>query len=182
VPFAALAANRETSIDANLDPVVRYFDAERAESIVFIAVGMVALALAVWGWRVVKEPFAVGAAVPLVLIAAIQLTVGGTIFARTPKDVARVQQLVAQDKPRLRSEEMPRMQKVMKDFATYRWVEIALLVLGMAMLIAAARGSAWQGAGAGLALQSALMLGLDVFAERRGQAYLDWLRSIAGAA
>lgn len=161
-----------------MTPITTYFNAEHAESLVFIAAGVIALALALWAWRVKRTPFWRGAAWPLALIAAIQLVVGGTIFQRSPQDLARVQQIVAQDKARIVGEEIPRMQTVMKSFALYRWIEIALLAAGLALLALAARSSLWQGVGAGLVVQAGLMLLLDFFAEQRGQVYLDWLRTL----
>jgi hypothetical protein len=161
-----------------MTPITAYFNTEHAESLVFIAAGVIALALALWAWRVKRTPFWRGAAWPLALIAAIQLVVGGTIFQRSRQDLARVQQIVAQDKARIVGEEVPRMQTVMKSFALYRWIEIALLAAGLALLALAARSSLWQGVGAGLAVQASLMLLLDFFAEQRGQVYLDWLRTL----
>ena len=161
-----------------MTPITIYFSAEHAESIVFIATGLIALAFAVWAMRVKRSPIWCGAAWPLALIAAIQLVVGGIIFQRSPQDLARVQQTVAHDTARIASEEIPRMQQVMKGFQTYRWVEVALLAAGLLLLFAAAVGSFWRGVGAGLAAQSGLMLLLDFFAEQRGQVYLDWLRTL----
>jgi hypothetical protein len=156
--------------------ITTYFQAERAESVVFIAVGVVALGIALWAWRVNRQPFWRGAAWPLAVIAAIQITVGGTIWQRSPHDMARVQQIVAQDKARIAGEEIPRMQTVMRSFALYRWIEIGLLALGLALVALSARASWLQGLGAGLAVQAGLMLVLDFFAEQRGDVYLDWLR------
>lgn len=48
---------------------------------------------------------------------------------------------------------------------------------GLALLILATRGSAWQGAGFGLAMQAGLVLQLDSLAELRAQTYLEWLQA-----
>jgi hypothetical protein len=117
-----------------MTPIAGYFNAERAESLLFIAAGVLALAVAVWAWRVKRTSFWQGAAWPLALVAAIQFVVGGTVYQRSPQDIERVQQIVAQDKTRIASEEIPRMQTVMKSFALYRWIEIALLAAGLALL------------------------------------------------
>lgn len=70
------------------------------------------------------------------------------------------------------------MQAVMKNFVIYRWTEVALLVLGALLWAFAPPASAWRGAGLGLAVQAGLMLALDFFAERRGDAYLAWLQTL----
>jgi hypothetical protein len=161
-----------------MSAITSYFQAERAESVVFVVAGLMALGMALWAWRVNRQPFWRGAAWPLALIAAIQITVGGTIWQRSPQDAARVQQIVTQDKARIAGEEIPRMQTVMRSFALYRWIEIGLLALGLALVAWSARASWRQGLGAGLAVQSGVMLVLDFFAEQRGEVYLAWLRGV----
>ena len=153
-----------------------YFNAERIEGLLFILVGVAAVAVAVWGWR--QDPFWRGAAWPLIAVALIQLSVGASVGLRSAKDSLRVQHIVAQERGHIASEEIPRMQAVMKSFATNRRIEIALLIVGLLAVLLASRGGAGQGAGAGLAVQAGLVLLLDLFAERRGQAYMAWLQSL----
>ena len=61
---------------------------------------------------------------------------------------------------------------------SYRWIEIALLLLGLVAAIWARQGSWLRGVGTGIVPQAAVMLILDVLAERRGQTYLDWLKTL----
>lgn len=153
-----------------------YFNAERAEGLLFVLIGVAAVAVAIWGWR--QGPFWRGAAWPLVAVALIQLAVGASVWWRSPNDSVRVQHIVAQERRRLASEEIPRMQTIMKSFETNCWIEIALLVAGLLLLGLASRGGALQGAGAGLALQAGLVLQLDFLADRRAQTYLAWLQAL----
>jgi hypothetical protein len=158
-----------------MDGIAAYFAAERAESLLFIAVGVLAIGLALYLAVARRTSFAKGMAVPVIAIAAIQLVVGGTVFVRSPHDTVRVQQALQTDRARIAAEEIPRMAKVIDNFVAYRWVELGLLVLGVALLVtmrhrAFARGTAW-----GLALQSAFMLTLDFFAEQRAHGYMALL-------
>ena len=152
-----------------------YFDAERAEALLFCSVGAVAMVIALLCWR--QSPFLRGMAWPLLIVAAIQLTVGITVYRRSPHDIARVMQIVQAEPARIGTEEIPRMTTVMRNFLYYRYFEIALCLTGLALL-AVTRGQ-WQGVGAGLLLQASLMLGLDYFAEARGHTYLMALRALA---
>jgi hypothetical protein len=163
---------------SSIAPIAEYFAAERAESIVFILVGAVALGLSFMFWFKLKTPLTRGAAWPLALVAAIQLTVGTTIYVRSPLDAQRVQHVVQKEPARVRSEEIPRMQTVMRKFEQYRYLEMALLAVGAVLGWRARRGSLWQGVGFGLAAQAGLMLAMDFFAERRGAAYLQWLQAL----
>jgi hypothetical protein len=158
-----------------MDPITTYFEAERAESALFLIVGLLALGVAAWGtWRS-RRPWLAGAAWPLTAVALVQITVGASIWLRSPHDAARVHQIVQLAPQRLYSEEIPRMRQVMANFEIYRSLEIGLLATGLLLAAMTARRPAWRGAGLGLALQAALMLLLDFFAEARGRTYLAWL-------
>ena len=78
----------------------------------------------------------------------------------------------------LTTEEIPRMETVMKNFAVYRWIEIALATVGIILILTQFLGSMSQGIGTGLFIQSLLMLVADYFAMKRGQQYLDWLQEL----
>jgi hypothetical protein len=66
----------------------------------------------------------------------------------------------------------------MQKFVLYRRVEISLLVLGLLFFFYFNPESLIKGLGIGLAIQSALMLFLDYFAEKRGFEYLDFLKNV----
>lgn len=157
------------------DPIQHYFNAERAESSLFIAMGLLSAGLALFFWFAMKKPLASGAAWPLLLIALIQVTVGTSVYLRSPKDIERVQRFAQSDRPLIGSEEIPRMHQVMRNFVLYRWIEISLIVVGILLVWAAGPESFWRGVGIGLAVQAALMLMLDYFAEKRGGEYLAFL-------
>jgi hypothetical protein len=158
--------------------IEKYFNAEKYESVLFIIVGLTAIGFAINYLTKVKLPFYNGMAYPLIIVALIQLVVGTTVLIRSPKDIARVNTIVHTDKAKIASEEIPRMKVVMKNFDIYRWVEIALLVLGIILFFAMSPASFWKGIGLGLAIQSAFMLGLDYFAESRGKWYMDYLHEL----
>ena len=82
---------------------------------------------------------------------------------------------------KLVQEELPRMQRVNKKFIVYRWVEILLLLTGIVLAIvfhASDDRRFIRGLGIALAVQAALMLGADFFAERRAIAYTNQLAQL----
>lgn len=122
-----------------IDAMTTYFTAESDESLLFVVVGVLAVAasLALWltqaSWRAM--------AWPLVAVALIQLGVGGGVYLRTP---AQLQELKGQfaTLPRVyHRAETARMGVVMDKFNTYKAIELALLVLG-AVCMAFGRSSA----------------------------------------
>jgi len=161
-----------------MDTIAKYFNAERTESIVFVLVGLTAAVFASYFLLKIKQPFYNGISYALLAIALIQITVGISIFVRSPKDIERVNQILNADKSRIEIEEIPRMNTVMKNFAIYKWIEISLIAIGLVLFFIIQPKSIWKGVGLGLFIQSSFMLLLDFFAESRGRDYLEYLRSL----
>jgi hypothetical protein len=112
------------------------------------------------------------------VIALIQLVVGSSVYFRSPKDIARVNQIMQTETAKIQTEEIPRMETVMKNFVLYRWIEIALIVIGIVLFLYFQPMTLWKGVGLGLAIQSSFMLLLDYFAESRGKVYMDYLQDL----
>jgi hypothetical protein len=159
-----------------MDFIQKYFNAERAESLVFLGIGIIAMAIGAWFLATKTDNLLRGVAYPFIIIALIQIGVGAGIFLRSPKDIARVTQIVQNEPTKIQSEEIPRMEKVMQSFVTIRYVEIALLLIGLVLAFTMSNNPLWRGVGIGLAIQSLLMLGADYFAEARGHVYLAELK------
>lgn len=155
-----------------------YFTAEKQESLAFVLVGVIAIAIALWLWTNGHRFKAM--AYPLVLIAMIQLAVGGTVYVRTDRQLAHLIEQSVSAPAVFKQTETARMQAVMTSFSLYKAIEIFLLVAGILLAVVFSRYDAAAGVGAGLVLQSALMLGLDLFAEARGKAYLAALTAFTG--
>ena len=154
-----------------------YFGAEKNESLLFIAVGVVACGVAVWLWsqghRLKTMAF------PLVAVALIQVVVGGSVYFRTDSQVAQLQQKLSASPAELKTIETARMEQVMQRFQTYKRIEIALILLGICLMIFLRRSDIAVGIGSGLLIQAAFMLCLDLFAETRGEDYLKALAQLA---
>lgn len=161
-----------------MEQITKYFNAEKGESLLFILVGAMAILLSTCFLIKIKQPFYTGMAYPFIAIALIQITVGSSVYFRSPKDILRVNQMVQTDKSKIQSEEIPRMHTVMKNFSVYKWIEIALLLTGLFLLIYFHSNTFWKGVGLGLFVQAGFMLLLDFFAESRGKAYFAFLHSI----
>ena len=156
--------------------MTQYFAGEKQESLLFIAVALVAIGVAVWLWT--QGHRLKFMAVPLVVIALMQLVVGATVYLRTE---AQVRQLVTQYQSapaQFKQDETSRMQTVMKNFKLYKAVEMVLLVIGVGLIALMQRFDVAAGLGAGLVLQAAFTLALDLFAEARGEDYLGALNGL----
>lgn len=150
-----------------------YFGAEKQESLLFIAVGLAAIALAVVLLR--RRSRLRGMAIPLIAVALIQLVVGGTVYLRSDAQIAQLQQQAREAPAEFKRDEAARMRVVIANFELYRRIEISLLALGMAIVVLLRNREFWFAFGLGLVLQAGFMLALDHFAEARTHAYFKAL-------
>ena len=147
-----------------------YFQAEQAESLLFAAIGIVALAASAYLlWRY-GDALSKGLAIPLVVVGLIQLGVGGGVYLRTPAQMSDLKAQAAKDPARFKAEETTRMATVMANFQTYKIIEVAFILIGLAITLLVPQPF-WLGIGMGLLIQGALMLPADITAEHRGAVY-----------
>lgn len=161
-----------------MNQILKYFNAEKAESLLFIGFGVFAILLSVYFFFFGKDIFWKGLATPLVFFSIIQLIIGVTIFIRSPKDNARVETILKHEPHKIHSEEIPRMEKVIKNFVYYRYFEITMIFLGIILMYFLSNYGFWKGFGLGLFIQCAILLSLDFFAEKRGHIYLKQLQEL----
>lgn len=159
--------------------IEKYFNAEKAESLLFLGIGVAGIILALVFWFALKTPFYKGAAVPLVLVGLLLGVVGYTVYKRSDDD--RIRNVYAYDMnpDELKEKEIPRMETVMKSFVLYRYTEIFLAVLGIGLFFYFRTNmdqQFWAGVGIGLFAMAVLALGADYFAEKRGHVYLNHLK------
>lgn len=155
-----------------MDFIKLYFAAEKNESLIFIAFGVLTTAFSLYGLVKWGDLFYKGFATPAILIGIIQLAVGGSLYFRTDRQVADLEALYQKDRAAFVSLETPRMETVMKNFALYKKIEVAFVVIGLLLIFLAPPRQFWLGIGVGMLLQGALMLTADIFAERRGREYI----------
>jgi hypothetical protein len=161
-----------------MNPIIKYFNAEKAESLLFIGFGVFAILLSVYFFFFIKEIFWKGLAIPLLFFSIIQIVIGATIYTRSPKDNLRVETILKYEPGKIQSEEIPRIEKVMKNFVYYRYFEITMIFLGIILMYALSDYGFWKGFGLGLFIQCAVLLSLDFFAERRGYIYIQYLKEL----
>lgn len=155
------------------EPLLAYFAAEKQESLLFMLVGVVAVAAS--AWLLVTGSHYKGMAYPLIAVAAIQMVVGSTVYFRTDNQVAALQAQYQQTPAMFKAEETKRMDVVVKNFKVYKWIEIALLAAGLLLVFIFRGHELWHAVGLGLGIQSALMLAADLVAEHRADEYLKFV-------
>ncbi len=161
-----------------MEAIKNYFNAEKAESLLFIGFGIFTLVLSIYFFFFIKDGFWKGLAIPLIFFSLVQIVIGTTIFTRSPKDDLKVENILKYEPQKIQLEEIPRMEKVMKNFVYYRYFEIGMMVLGLVLMFSLSNYGFWKGFGLGLFIQCAVLLSLDFFAEKRGHFYIEHLKTI----
>lgn len=164
--------------------IYKYFIAEKQESLLFLIVGIVAIILAVIFFLFIKSNPSLfkGAAIPLAAIGILQCVVGFTVYSRSNKQMNEIAYNIGLEPVNYANQkELPRMNTVMKSFVIYRWVEIVLIIAGLGLIFLFRSNPHrvfWYGLGITLAIQAAVMLGADYFAEKRGKMYTREIESL----
>lgn len=78
----------------------------------------------------------------------------------------------------MHTEELSRMEKVIRSFKLIKKIEIAIFLLGLLLVILFWRQDLIKGIALGLILQGVIMYIFDDVAESRGEIYMDFLKSI----
>ena len=95
-------------------------------------------------------------AYPLVVIALMQIVVGGTVYLRTDSQLSTLSAQLQTNPAAFKVEETARMITVMKNFSIYKTIEMLLLITGIGIIAFLQRYDVAAGIGVGLVLQSAL--------------------------
>jgi len=168
----------------DLSFVHKYFLGEKQESLLFLVIGSLAVAVSILFFFFMKSaPFYKGAAIPLFSIGLILGVVGYTVYARSDKQRLSVAyEMGLSPGMYINSQELPRMKKVMKNFVIYRYAEILLSIVGLFLFFYNRNNTSKQfltGLGLTLAIMAFTALAADYFAERRGSVYTSELEKIA---
>ena len=163
--------------------IEKYFNAEKNESLLFIIIGVAAIMLALVFFFYLKANLYKGAAIPLLIIGLMHLVAGTVVYKRSDADRKRIVYAYDMNKDALRNKEIPRIEKVNKNFVIYRYLEILLLLAGIGIYFYF-RGNVdknfWIGLGLALSIEAAVSLTADYFAEKRAVEYTRQLKDFTG--
>ncbi|MFT3704252.1 MAG: hypothetical protein QM802_17930 [Agriterribacter sp.] len=149
--------------------IEQYFIAEKNAGLFFLLAGIAAVCIALAFFIFFKTNLHKGMAWPLLILGIIQAIVGYTIYSRS--DQQRIDNVYAFDMNpgKLKSQELPRMQKAVKSISLFLWIELITLIVGISLLAvnrqffshnsAAPYNALWLGVGIVLIVEALLLSG-----------------------
>lgn len=158
----------------DLQFVHKYFMAERQAALGFLVIGSVAIIVALLFYFFIRThpAFFKGAAIPLLLLGLLTAIAGFTLFQRSNQQRLHAAYAIGIDPGFIRQEELPRMEKVLRNFRLLFWVELVLLATGLSLFIYYRPAMHWAGGlGLSLAIMAGMMLLADQLAEKRARIY-----------
>jgi uncharacterized membrane protein len=155
-----------------------YFNAEKSATLLFIIIGVAAIVLAAISFFVLKTNFYKGLAIPLLLLGIVEAAIGYTVYSRTDRQRQDIVYKMDLDPYSLQQKEIPRMQKVVKNFTIYRVAELVFLIAGLFLFLYYRKNEQhqlWAGVGIALAIQAIILFAADTMAEKRAKTYFTGL-------
>jgi hypothetical protein len=162
-----------------MNTINEYFSGEKSQCTIGIAISVVSIALALYFLLQSNAVMYKGMAWPFLIISLLLLSICIGVVWRSPRDIERVNNYVKHESDKIKSEEIPRMENVLKSFKIIKIVEICLLFVGLGLVVFGILKDTnlLTGIGIGLSIQSALMYGFDYFAHERGKVYFEFLQN-----
>ncbi len=164
--------------------IEQYFIAEKNAGLFFLVAGIVAIVIAIVLLVFLKGNVSKGLAWPLIVLGLLQAIVGYTVYNGSDKQ--RIDNIYAFDMNpgKLKTAELPRMQKAIKGITAFLVLELLAFIAGIVLLWVNRRflsgtlfssATIWLGVGLALVLQSLLMAAADFAAYRRSVKYTGQL-------
>ena len=160
--------------------IEKYFNAEKTESLAIIIIGIVAIILALIFLFYLKTNWHKGFAMPFIIAGLLHLTAGYTVYKKC--DEGRKRNVYAYDMNpgQLKNNELPRMEKMHINFSVFKFVEIAIFLLGIGLFFYFrydADKAFWAGFGIALAIEAAITFGFNFIGDKSAKQYTNGLQS-----
>lgn len=156
--------------------IEKYFSGERIQCIAGIVFSLLTILLAIYLLKSGKS-FQKGMSFPFFVFPFLLLVICTLVVLRTPSDVRRVQGFFQSETTKIKTDELPRMEKVMTTFELLKKVELIIAVLGLLVLLMF-KNDLVRGIAAGTTIQGLLLFLFDWLAANRGETYINFLREL----
>jgi hypothetical protein len=151
--------------------LMAYFGAEKSGGLIAFLIGVSALSFSFYLYKYGSTYK--GMVYPLVFFGLIETVVGGGLFLKSDKDIARLLPIYAHSAQEFKSIEGLRMETVMQRFKMIKAVWLILLLGGAMSGFYFFRNNLVFSICLGVILQTSVLLVYDMIAEKRADEYLQ---------
>ncbi len=160
-----------------MDKIVTYFAGEKLQCTIGILPGLTGFALSIY-FIFLNKPILKGISFAFLPLSILLLAICVGIVIRTPQDLKRVSSYYENEPNKMQTEELPRMEKVMKTFPIIKMAEIGFIIVGIILALFFWKYDLIKGIGIGLIIQGFMLYAFDHFAESRGKIYWEFLNTL----
>src|SRR5687768_573016 len=114
-----------------MNAVSEYFNGEKIQCTIGIVFSILSIALALYLLFKSDKSFFTGLAYPFIIFPVLLMIICIGVVIRSSKDIARVHNIIQTTKSKLRTEELPRMENVLRNFKIIIWVEVCFIIAGV---------------------------------------------------
>lgn len=158
-----------------MDNIISYFNGERIQCIIGLIISLIFISFSIY-FLFQAKPFLKGFAYTAIPLSLLLIAICVGVILRTPSDIKRVTS-IATSPGKIKTDEIPRMDKVMSNFAMIKKVEIGIAVLGVILILVFKNNDLIRGIATALIIEGLILFLFDHIAESKGQNYLDFLAS-----
>lgn len=160
-----------------MNSIEKYFNGERLQSTAGIVIAVVCIAISIY-FLFLQKNLPRGVSYSFLPLSVLLLVICVGIVIRTPKDIERVTTFYKTEPSKLQTDELPRMQRVMRNFTVIKKVEICFFIAGLLLAAFFWKNDLVKGIALGLMIQGVILYLFDHFAEARGKVYFEFLESL----
>ncbi|MEM7552347.1 MAG: hypothetical protein AAF363_21865 [Bacteroidota bacterium] len=159
-----------------MDNIINYFNGERIQCFIGLLISIIFITASVY-FLFLQKPFFKGVAYVALPLSTFLIAICIGVITRTSGDIDRVTTYYKSNPDQVRTEELPRMEKVMRNFAIIKKVEMGLFILGIVLAISFWSNHLMRGIAVALIVEGVTLYLFDHIAELRGIIYIRFLTS-----
>ncbi len=152
-----------------------YFTGERNQCLIGAVISLASIGLSLFLLQSTTGSFEKGVAFVCLPLGILLFVICAGVLIRIPSDVARVVSFFNNEPHRIQQEEIPRMEKVMRNFRIIKRIELGWILAGFTLFLLFMKDELWKGIGLALMVQGVVLYSFDYIAAARGKTYVDSL-------
>ncbi|TND01807.1 MAG: hypothetical protein FD123_4183 [Bacteroidetes bacterium] len=160
-----------------MNNIEKYFAGEKLQCTIGIILSFISIALSVY-FLALHKPLLRGISFVFIPLSVLLLIICIGVVTRTPKDIERITGFYKTEPQKIQTDELPRMEKVMKNFTLIKRIELCFFTAGLLLTIFFGKNDLIKGIAIGLMIQGAILYLFDYSAEVRGKVYFEFLKSL----